>query len=82
MAPDYDLSSLQPWQADLWIRLQVHVVLAQILAEQGKRPASTRWAGPHPSPLHCEAAEDTTYDRLRVRPPRLRGTGNLEAPDG
>jgi hypothetical protein len=55
MAPDYDLSSLQPWQADLWIHLQADVVLAQILTEQGKRPASTRWTGPHPSPLHGEA---------------------------
>ena len=60
MAPDYDLSSLQTWQADLWIHLQVDVVLAQILADQAKRPASTRWTGPHPVPLHCEAAEDTT----------------------
>ena len=60
MPPDYDLSNLRTWQADLWIRLQVDVVFAQILADQAKLPASTRWTGPHPSPLHCEAAEDTT----------------------
>ena len=39
MAPDYDLSSLQTWQADLWIYLPVD---AQILADQAKRPAATR----------------------------------------
>ena len=81
MAPDYDLSSLQPWQADLWIRLQVHVVLAQILAEQGKRPASTRWAGPHPGTAlepgaavpraarsRCLAAPNWSRRLLRSRP--------------
>jgi len=54
MAPDYDLSGLQTLQADLWIHLQADVVLAQILADQAQRSASTRWTGPHPSPLDCE----------------------------
>jgi len=82
MPPDFDLSNLQTWQADRWIYLPVDVVLAHILADQAKRPAAARWTGPHPSPLHCEAAEDYELDRSRVRPPRLRGTRNLQAPDG
>jgi hypothetical protein len=60
MPPDYHLSHLQTWQAALWIRLQADLVLAQILADQAKRPEATRWTEPHPSPLHCEAVEDTT----------------------
>ena len=59
MAPDYDLSTLQTWQADLWMHLQADVVLAQILADQAKHLASTRWTGPRPPLFHCNAAKDT-----------------------
>ena len=37
MIPDYDLSNLHTDQADLWIYLQVNVILSQILAEQAER---------------------------------------------
>ena len=59
MVPDYDLSRLQTWQADLWLYLQVDAVLSQILADQAKRPKSPRWQGPYPSPESSKAAEDT-----------------------
>ena len=37
MPPDYDLSNLQTWQADLWIRLQVGALHAEIFAAQAER---------------------------------------------
>jgi len=40
MTPDYDLTNLQTDQADLWIYLQVGVILAQILADQTERRTS------------------------------------------
>ena len=39
MAPDYDLSSLETSQADLWLFLRVDAIRAEILAEQAKRLA-------------------------------------------
>jgi hypothetical protein len=63
MTPDYDLSNLQTDQADLWIYLQVDVILAQILADQTARRASplalgdyTQRCSPH---CDCEAAGGT-----------------------
>lgn len=37
MVPDYDLSSLQTSQADLWLYLQVDAILGQIKADQAER---------------------------------------------
>jgi hypothetical protein len=63
MTPDYDLSNLQTDQADLWIYLQVDVILAQILADQTERRTSplalgdcTQRCSPH---CDCEAAGGT-----------------------
>jgi hypothetical protein len=39
MAPDYDLSSLETSQADLWLFLRVDAIRAEILAAQAKRLA-------------------------------------------
>jgi hypothetical protein len=37
MAPDYDLSTLETSQVDLWIYLQVDAIRAEILADQAER---------------------------------------------
>ena len=63
MTPDYDLSNLRTDQADLWIYLQVDVILARILADQTERRTSpltlgdcTQRCSPH---CACEAAGGT-----------------------
>jgi len=35
--PDYDLSGLEPFQADLWVFFQTEVIRAEIHADQAKR---------------------------------------------
>ncbi len=37
MAPDYDLSSLETSQVDLWIYLQFDAIFGQIMADQAER---------------------------------------------
>jgi hypothetical protein len=49
MTPDYDLTNLQIDQADLWIYLQVDVILAQILADQTEHRASPLALGTAPN---------------------------------
>jgi len=74
MTPDYDLTNLQTDQADLWIYLQVDVILAQIFADQGERRASPLALGDYTqrcSP-HCEAAGGT---QQHITGSRLIGVG-------
>ena len=63
MAPDYDLSNLQTDQVDLWIYLQVDVIVAQIFADQIERRASPLTLGDctqRCSPYYdCETAGGT-----------------------
>ncbi len=67
MTPDYDLSNLQTDQVDLWIYLQVDVILAQIFADQIERRASPLTLGnctQRCSPYYdFEAAGDTQHYR-------------------
>jgi len=37
MAPDYDLSSFETSQVDLWIYLQFDAIFGQIMADQAER---------------------------------------------
>jgi len=78
MTPDYDLSDLETSQADLWLRLQVEAIRAQILADQAKRQASTRSKQLQPGLQRCEGDHDHRW----VRSSRLRGRSGLEAPCG
>ena len=50
MKLDYDLSDLEPSQADLWLFLRVDTMCAEILTDQAKRRASTRSKQPQPGP--------------------------------
>ncbi len=45
MRPDYDLSGLEPFQADLWVFLQADAIRAEIRADQAKRQGFTLCAG-------------------------------------
>ena len=45
MRPDYDLSGLEPFQADLWVFFQTEVIRAEISAGQAKRQGFTLWGG-------------------------------------
>jgi len=76
MTPDHDLSKLHTDQADLWIYLQVDVILARILADQTERRASplalgdcTQRCSPH---CDCEAAGGT---QQHIAGSRLIGVG-------
>ena len=63
MTPDYDLSNLHTDQTDLWICLQVDVILGHILADQ---------AGRLGSPL---ARGDCSVAALTEKPPARLNSG-------
>ena len=81
MAPDYDLSNLQTDQADLWIYLQVDVILAEILADQTERrvfPLTLGNCTQRCSPYYdCEAAACTQQSKTGSGPIGV-GLGNKE----
>jgi len=79
MTPDYDLTNLQIDQVDLWIYLQVDVILARILADQIERRTSplalgdcTQLCSPH---CACEAAGGTQQSKTGSGPIGV-GLGN------
>ena len=41
MRPDYDLSGLEAFQADLWVSIQERAILDEIRVEQAKRQGYT-----------------------------------------
>jgi len=45
MRPDYDLSGLEPSQADLWVFFQTDAIRAEIGADQAKRQGFTLCGG-------------------------------------
>ena len=45
MTPDYDLSGLEPFQADLWVFFQTEVIRAEAHADQAKRQGYTLFGG-------------------------------------
>ncbi len=45
MRPDYDLSGLEPFQADLWVFFQADAIRVEIRADQAKRQGFTLCAG-------------------------------------
>ncbi len=77
MTPDYDLSTLRPWQGELWMCLQVDAIRAEILADQAQCLASSRRLRPS---LPSRAGHDR--DLLRVSSSRLGGKSDAEVLSG
>jgi hypothetical protein len=59
MTPDYDLSSLETSQSDLWLFLRVDAIRAEILADQAKRLALPLALGSCAVPVITEKPQAT-----------------------
>jgi hypothetical protein len=76
MTPDYDLSDLANFQADLWLYLQADAIRARILLDQAARQASGHSRPQAPS---RGRRKQRHRDRLGLQSASLRSGSNLEA---
>jgi hypothetical protein len=76
MSPDYDLSNLTNFQADLWLYLQADAMRAGIFLDQAARQASGHSRPQAPS---RGRRKQRHRDRLGLQSASLRSGSNLEA---
>jgi hypothetical protein len=62
MTPDYDLSSLQADQADIWFYLKVNAILAEILGDQSEHRTSPLALGAATRSCVTHGASETAGD--------------------